>query len=84
MNLKIISIVLIAILLIGVNNHVFAEKKVSKVTQKICIHHYEKYKINEKLFFKKFSERRYFDDCMKLYKDPNWYFRGKAKIDRKY
>ena len=75
---------LVAILLLGVVNHAFAETKVSKSTKKICQIHYEKYKINQEEFNKKFSNKRYYDDCMSLYADSHWYFRGKSKIDQKY
>ena len=60
------------------------EVKISKVTEKICQTHYKKYKINEISFKEKFSEKKYYDSCMKLYKDKSWYFKGKTAIDRAY
>ena len=62
----------------------FGDVKISKVTEKICQTHYKKYKINEITFKEKFSGKKYYDSCMKLYKDKSWYFKGKTTIDRAY
>lgn len=62
----------------------FGEGKISKTTEKICQTHYKKYKISEVSFKEKFSEKKYYDSCMKLYKDKSWYFKGKTTIDRAY
>ena len=89
MNYKVISIMLGLVLVLAVptafgEEKVTKYKKISKATDKICQTHYKKYKINEQLFIEKFSSKKYYDSCMKLYHDKSWYFKGKAAIDRAY
>lgn len=65
-----------SIFLISVN---YAE---AKVDQNMCKQMYERYvDLGEQEFREKFGTRSFLNDCIKLYKDPSWYFPGKNKID---
>lgn len=57
----------------------------AKVDENKCRFYYEKYKeLKESKFIEKYKNKSFVYDCLKLYKDPNWYFVGKNKIDRNY
>ena len=55
------------------------------VDERMCKLMYEKYKsLGEQKFREKYKSKSYLNDCVKLYKNPNWYFVGKSKIDQHY
>ena len=63
----------------------FAEKEISSSTKKQCENLYFNYKeLGEVEFKKKYSHKNFLNDCIKLYKDKNWYFAGKSKIDNQF
>ncbi|KAF6243870.1 hypothetical protein C6988_01525 [Nitrosopumilus sp. b1] len=63
----------------------FAEKEISSSTKKQCENLYFKYKeLGEVEFKKKYSHKNFLNDCIKLYKDKNWHFTGKSKIDNQF
>jgi hypothetical protein len=50
-----------------------------------CKSYYEKYKeLKESKFIQKYKNKSFIYDCLKLYKNPDWYFVGKSKIDKNY
>jgi|GEM_PF-2701834 len=60
----------------------YADKALSPTVIKECEKLYVKYReLGEADFTAKYSYKAYFYDCLKLYKDPNWTFSGKDKID---
>lgn len=65
------------------NQVVFAEKTLPREVILQCQELYSKYKqMGEKDFRVKYSYKRFLEDCIKLYKDPNWTFKGKNTIDK--
>lgn len=63
----------------------FAEKEISSSTKKQCENLYFKYReLGEAEFKNKYSHKNFLNDCIKLYKDKNWYFNGKSKIDNQF
>ncbi len=55
------------------------------VDENMCKSMYEKYKsLGEQKFREKYKNKSYLNDCIKLYKNQNWYFVGKSKIDKHY
>lgn len=60
----------------------YADKAPSPTVLKECEKLYLQYReLGQEKFTAKYSYRAYFSDCLKLYKDPNWTFPGKAKLD---
>ncbi|QLH09265.1 hypothetical protein [Candidatus Nitrosotenuis sp. DW1] len=60
---------------------VFAESKFDDM----CKMMYERYKeLGEQKFREKYKNKSFLNECMKMYKNPNWYFVGKGKIDKNY
>lgn len=56
-----------------------------KVNQNKCIAMYERYKeLGEQKFREKYSYKSGLYECIKLYKNPDWYFVGKSKIDKNF
>lgn len=56
-----------------------------KTDQSTCKQMYERYaELKEQKFREKYSSKSFVNDCIKLYKNPNWYFAGKNKIDSNY
>lgn len=56
-----------------------------RVNQNKCISMYEKYKeLGEQKFREKYKYKSDLHDCIKLYKNPDWYFVGKSKIDKNF
>lgn len=50
-----------------------------------CENRYDTYKsLGEAKFVEKYRNTSIISDCLKLYKDPGWYFAGKSKIDKYY
>jgi hypothetical protein len=63
----------------------YAQKPLSKEILLQCQEIYPKYKeLGEKDFKIKYSHKRFLEDCVKLYKDPNWTFKGKNTIDKNF
>lgn len=57
----------------------------AKIDEKLCRAYYETYKkLSEEKFREKYKLKSFVNDCIKLYKDPTWYFVGKSKIDKNY
>jgi hypothetical protein len=57
----------------------------AKVDENICKSMYDGYKESgEKKFREKYNFKYFVNDCIKLYKNPNWYFVGKNTIDKRY
>jgi len=57
----------------------------AKVDENMCKSMYERYKaLGEQKFREKYKNKSFLNDCIKLYKNPNWYFVGKSKIDKHY
>ncbi|HEX9846452.1 MAG TPA: hypothetical protein VGA92_08350 [Candidatus Nitrosotenuis sp.] len=57
----------------------------AKVDETMCKSMYERYKVlGEQKFREKYKNKSFLNDCIKLYKNPNWYFVGKSKIDKHY
>ncbi len=57
----------------------------AKFDDDICKLTYERYKeLGEQKFREKYTSKSFLNDCVKLYKDPYWYFVGKNKIDKNY
>ena len=62
-----------------------AQKPLSKDILLQCQEMYPNYKkLGEKDFKIKYSHKRFLEDCVKLYKDPNWTFKGKNNIDKNF
>ena len=56
-----------------------------KVDQNVCKQMYVRYKeLGNQKFQEKYKDRRSIYDCIKLYKNPEWNFTGKNKIDKYY
>jgi hypothetical protein len=56
-----------------------------KVDNNICKQMYIQYKdLGKQEFIEKYKDRRSIYDCVKLYKNPDWTFVGKSKIDKYY
>ena len=71
-----------AILLALDSGSAHAEQKLSPAVLKECEKLYVQYReLGEADFRAKYSHKAYLNDCIKLYKDPNWTFAGKEKID---
>lgn len=52
---------------------------------KTCQAMYDKFKkLEEVKFIEKYKKKPFLNDCLKLYKNPNWYFVGKSKLDKYY
>ncbi|MEM2785439.1 MAG: hypothetical protein QW652_02100, partial [Candidatus Nitrosotenuis sp.] len=81
-NKKLLAITLSIIVFgIGLSTN-YAE---AKVDENKCKFYYEKYKeLKESKFLQKYKNKSFTYDCLKLYKDPNWSFVGKNKIDKNY
>lgn len=63
----------------------YAQKSLSKDILLQCQEMYPKYKeLGEKNFKIKYAHKRFLEDCIKLYKDPNWTFKGKNNIDKNF
>ncbi len=63
----------------------YAQKPLSKEILLQCQEMYPKFReLGEKDFKVKYSHKRFLEDCVKLYKDPNWTFKGKNNIDKNF
>jgi hypothetical protein len=70
------------VLLVGMFTPSSADAKIDEST---CKQMYERYKeLGEDKFREKYRSKHFVNDCIKLYKNPNWYFVGKTKIDKNY
>lgn len=57
----------------------------AKFDDNMCKLMYERYKeLGEQKFREKYKNKSSYYECIKLYKNPNWYFAGKSKIDKNY
>lgn len=57
----------------------------AKFDDDVCKLMYERYKeLGEQKFRERYTSKSFLGDCITLYKDPNWYFVGKSKIDKNY
>jgi hypothetical protein len=82
-----IALLLGAILLIANSNlyEYASAQTVSKKTETMCQAIYKSYKqLGKSEFLKKFSGTAYINDCLKLYDDPSWTFKGKTDVDKFY
>ncbi len=74
-----ILLILMSVIVIPLS---FAEVKVD---QNVCKQMYVRYKeLGNQKFQEKYKDRRSIYDCIKLYKNPEWNFTGKSKIDKYY
>lgn len=74
-----ILLILMSVIIIPLS---FAE---AKVDQNVCKQMYVRYKeLGNQKFQEKYKDRRSIYDCIKLYKNPEWNFTGKSKIDKYY
>ena len=56
-----------------------------KADQNVCKQMYVRYKdLGNQKFIEKYKDKRSVYDCIKLYKNPDWTFIGKSKIDKYY
>ncbi|HXV66032.1 MAG TPA: hypothetical protein VD731_02220 [Nitrosopumilaceae archaeon] len=66
----------------ALSSNVTAEKAISPTVLKDCEKLYLKYReLGAEAFRAQYSYRAIYPDCIKLYKDPNWTFPGKEKLD---
>ena len=79
-------IAVVSLMFSGVfTGNAFGDKEISSSTKKQCENLYFKYReLGEAEFKKKYSHKNFLNDCIKLYKDKNWYFTGKSKIDNQF
>ena len=60
-------------------------EKTSQKTSSMCQFLYKSYKkLGTKEFIRTFSDQPYLNDCLKLYTDSKWTFKGKDEIDKAY
>src|SRR3972149_6945651 len=60
-------------------------QKLTKFQLKRCEDLYFNYKkFGEDEFRKRYHSKSFIGECIKLYKDPNWTFKGKDKIDQSF
>jgi hypothetical protein len=63
----------------------FANAETSQKTSSLCQFLYKSYKkLGTNEFVRTFSDQSYLNDCLKLYADSKWTFKGKAEIDKSY
>ena len=86
LRLKLFAIFAISILLLAGTNSFFSSVHAQKLTKnqlKQCANLYFNYKkFGEAEFLKRYAFKSFIRECIKLYKDPNWTFTGKDKIDQ--
>ena len=57
----------------------------AQVDESMCKQMYQRYmELGEQKFREKYSTKSFTSDCIKLYKNANWTFAGKAKIDKNF
>lgn len=62
-----------------------ADAKVITTNSYQCEARYDTFKsLGETKFVEKYRNTSIVSNCLKMYKDPNWYFTGKSKIDKYY
>lgn len=77
--------IVFAVILIPLAENALAKPAISKIEEEKCANLYEPYKkLGESAFLEKNKLKSYINKCLKLYKDPTWFFRGKEKIDNQY
>lgn len=82
---KIIVSVFVISLIISVFLPNSASATENKNNSKMCKMLYDAFKKHgETKFIEKYKKKSFLNDCLKLYKNPNWYFVGKNKIDKYY
>ena len=60
-------------------------EKISQKTSSLCESIYKSYKKLGTIEFRRtFSDKPYLNDCLKLYTDSKWTFKGKYEIDQAY
>lgn len=60
-------------------------EKISQKTSSLCQSIYKSYKkLGTTEFIRTFSDKPYLNDCLKLYTDSKWTFKGKDEIDQAY
>jgi len=88
LRLKLITIFAISILVLAGTNSFFSSvyaQKLTKFQLKRCEDLYFNYKkFGEDEFRKRYHSKSFIGECIKLYKDPNWTFKGKDKIDQSF
>lgn len=64
---------------------VYGQETVSDKVKKLCEGKYDYYKRNGvKTFSRNYSHLAYLSQCLSLFEDSNWDFKGKEKIDKYY
>ena len=86
LRLKLFAIIAISSLLLAATNSFFSSVYAQKITKnqlKQCEFLYFNYKkFGEAEFLKRYDFKSFIRECVKLYKDPNWTFKGKDKVDQ--
>lgn len=83
--LPVMCLIALAAILIPLTESAFAVSGVTKIEEEKCANMYEPYKrLGETTFLEKNKLKSYVYKCLKLYKDPTWFFHGKGKIDSQY
>ena len=86
LRLKLFAIFAISILVLAATNSFFSSVYAQKLTKnqlKQCELLYFNYKkFGETEFLKRYDFKSFIRECIKLYKDPNWTFKGKDKVDQ--
>jgi len=60
-------------------------EKISQKTSSLCQSLYKSYKkLGTTEFIRTYSDKTYLNDCLKLYTDSKWTFKGKDEIDQAY
>src|SRR3972149_2841018 len=84
--LKLFAIIAISSLLLAATNSFFTSVYAQKLTKnqlKQCELLYFNYKkFGEAEFLKRYDFKSFIRECIKLYKDPDWTFKGKDKVDQ--
>ena len=86
LRLKLFAIFAISILVLAATNSFFSSVYAQKLTKnqlKQCELLYFNYKkFGETEFLKRYDFKSFIRECIKLYKDPDWTFKGKDKVDQ--
>ncbi|CAE6487799.1 hypothetical protein [Candidatus Nitrosotenuis uzonensis] len=73
----------IVIVMIGILSPNAADAKTITSNSYQCEARYDTYRsLGEAKFVEKYRNTSIVNSCLKMYKDPNWYFSGKNKIDK--
>jgi hypothetical protein len=85
LRLKLFAIFAISILILAGTNSFFTSAYAQKLTKnqlKQCEYLYFNYKkFGEDEFLKRYAFKSFIRECIKLYDDPKWTFKGKERVD---